>query len=74
MSRMGQALHYLENNLSEFSNSDSFYQLESLLFIMNAETFKESACFGGVVDKNFKEFSKIMGLLFRLLKYSKRID
>ena len=74
MSRMGQALHYLENNLSEFSNSDSFYQLESLLFIMKAETFKESACFGGVVDKNFKEFSKIMGLLFRLLKYSKRLD
>ena len=71
---MGQALHHLENNLLEFSNDDSFYQLESLLFIMNAETFKESACFKGVVDKNFKEFSKIMGLLFRLLKHLKRID
>ena len=74
MNRMGQALHHLEKNLLEYSNDVSFYQLESLLFIMNAETFKESACFEGVVDKNFKEFSKIMGLLFRLLKYSKRID
>ena len=58
MSRMGQALHYLENNLSEFSNSDSFYQLESLLFIMKAETFKESACFEDVAElisrKNFQ--------------------
>ena len=71
---MGQALHHLENNLLEFSNSDSFHYIESLLFIMNAETFKESACFEGVVDKNFKEFSKIMGLLFRMLKYLKRID
>ena len=74
MNRMGQALHHLEKNLLEYSNDVSFYQLESLLFIMNAEAFKESACFGGVVDKNFKEFSKIMGLLFRLLKYSKRLD
>ena len=74
MNRIGQALHHLENNLLEISNDDSFYQLESLLFIINAETFKESACFGGVVDKNFNEFSKIMRLLFRLLKYIKRVE
>ena len=74
MNRMGQALHHLEKNLLEYSNDDSFYQLESLLFIINAETFKESACFGGVVDKNFNEFSKIMRLLFRLLKYIKRVE
>ena len=74
MNRIGQALHHLEKNLLEFSNDDSFYQLESLLFIMNAETFKESACFGGVVDKNFNEFSKIMRLLFRLLKYIKMVE
>ena len=74
MNRIGQALHHLENNLLEISNDDSFYQLESLLFIMNAETFKESACFGGVVDKNFNEFSKIMRLLFRLLKYIKMVE
>ena len=71
LSRIGLALDYLEKHV--FKNHDGIYYVESLLFFLNAETFKESACLGVVVDKQFKEFSKNTKLLFRLLKHLKRI-
>ena len=70
---IGKALEHLENKLRYSIEDVSFHYLESLLFVWKAEAYKESACFGGLVEQKFKQFSKIMKLFFRQLTFSKHI-
>ena len=71
LNRIGKGLDHLEGKLLELRKNDSFYYIESFLFLVNAETYKESTCFGVVVDNNFKQFSKKLKFIFRLLKQLK---
>ena len=68
LNRIGQGLDHLEKKILEPRKDDNFYYIEIILFLVNAETYKESTCFGVAVGNNFKQFSKRMKFLFRLLK------